>query len=797
MIAKKIPMRKANLSSFEGLVTYLAGSQGVANRVGKVEIHNYESSDLRWAVQETLAVQDQNKRSAADKTYHLMVSLAGGEFLTDEQLSRIEQSMIEALGYAEHQRISVVHRDTDNLHFHVAINKVHPEKKTIHEPYNDFKILGRECRKFEEEYGLQRVQRGGRGNKKIDMEEVAGIESLIGWIRRECGEQIKEAKTWEQLYHVLSDHGLEIKLRGNGFVISDGEHHVKASSVDREFSKSALEKRLGAFDQKTGVKAKPSKTYREKPLSKANVDDLFRQYKEEKELQKSRRQDFFLHLAQNRDMEIGRIKEKYAFRRSLIRHSSSGIARRILYRMLFRQMKDEIRSVRTDYARRRAVFFEQNKGFAWADWLKHRAAEGDVRVLDALRRRGKDAGYKGNRFVGKESGGFAGIKVDTVTKKGTVIYAEDGMTIRDTGSVLKLAAIPDDKAVSRALEIAIGRYGKVLTIGGTRHFQDKVARIAAAKGLDVSFTDGRLNHLYQQYVKEYEYVRERTDRYRQADGTGRADGRAGQQRGGAGYAGGKPRRYRWHGYDASRNRGFHAGISGYPIPKLSDSGGIGAGRGQSASAGSDSLRGMPERSLVRIQGRTQVLLPRDVSSHLEQQGSANYQAVRRTIHRTGGVAEIRQMQAVVGLVAKPGKKPPGFRRGSLRGMEGLAEIKISSAAVVEIPKNPEPAQENERLTHSLAPIDKYIAERQEKIDKKFDILNHRKYNPSDSGVMLFRGIRNIDGQALALFQPKEVEEILVMSVTPYVSRRLSSVKLGSEVKVTPTGQIRPVKGRHR
>lgn len=371
------------------------------------------------------------------------------------------------------------------------------------------------------------------------------------------------------------------------------------------------------------------------------------------------------------------------------------------------------------------------------------------------------------------------------------------MTIRDTGSVLKLAAIPDDKAVSRALEIAIGRYGKVLTIGGTRHFQDKVARIAAAKGLDVSFTDGRLNHLYQQYVKEYEYVRERTDRYRQADGTGRADGRAGQQRGGAGYAGGKPRRYRWHGYDASRNRGFHAGISGYPIPKLSDSGGIGAGRGQSASAGSDSLRGMPERSLVRIQGRTQVLLPRDVSSHLEQQGTANHQAVRRTIHRTGGVAEIRQMQAVVGLVAKPGKKPPGFRRGSLRGMEGLAEIKISSAAVVEIPKNPEPAQENERLTPSLAPIDKYIAERQEKIDKKFDILNHRKYNPSDSGVMLFRGIRNIDGQALALFQPKEVEEILVMSVTPYVSRRLSSVKLGSEVKVTPTGQIRPVKGRHR
>lgn len=74
------------------------------------------------------------------------------------------------------------------------------------------------------------------------------------------------------------------------------------------------------------------------------------------------------------------------------------------------------------------------------------------------------------------------------------------------------------------------------------------------------------------------------------------------------------------------------------------------------------------------------------------------------------------MQAVVGLVAKPGKTA-GIQAGQFAGMEGLAEIKISSAAVVEIPKNPEPAQENERLTPSLAYIDKYIAERQEKIDK--------------------------------------------------------------------------------
>ena len=102
MIAKKIPMRKASLSSFEGLVNYLTTSQGVHNRVGKVDIHNCQSDDLQWAIQETLLTQDQNKRSNADKTYHLMVSFAASEYLDNEQLAKIEATMVEALGYANH-----------------------------------------------------------------------------------------------------------------------------------------------------------------------------------------------------------------------------------------------------------------------------------------------------------------------------------------------------------------------------------------------------------------------------------------------------------------------------------------------------------------------------------------------------------------------------------------------------------------------------------------------------------------------------------------------------------------------
>ena len=50
----------------------------------------------------------------------------------------IEERFCNALGYAEHQRVSVVHHDTDNVHIHVAINKIHPRTLTLHDPIRGF-----------------------------------------------------------------------------------------------------------------------------------------------------------------------------------------------------------------------------------------------------------------------------------------------------------------------------------------------------------------------------------------------------------------------------------------------------------------------------------------------------------------------------------------------------------------------------------------------------------------------------------------------------------------------------------
>ena len=141
MISKKVAMKTPEKSRFGKLVAYLLDPQGKKTRVGEVSITNCVSSDTAWAVREITATQGLNARAISNRTYHLLVSLRAGENPDAQTLRLTEERFCKALGFAEHQRVSVVHHDTDNVHIHVAINKIHPTTFTIHNPGCDYKIL--------------------------------------------------------------------------------------------------------------------------------------------------------------------------------------------------------------------------------------------------------------------------------------------------------------------------------------------------------------------------------------------------------------------------------------------------------------------------------------------------------------------------------------------------------------------------------------------------------------------------------------------------------------------------------
>src|SRR5690606_35510467 len=140
MIAKRIP-RRAATSSMSRLVRYMVAADGgiepeswartadyilatkatttQGEKVGSYRVTNCGTDDPAQATTIIEATQASNKRSKADKTYHLVFSFPPGENPPLDVLHSIEDELCEAIGFADHQRISAVHIDTDHLHVHV------------------------------------------------------------------------------------------------------------------------------------------------------------------------------------------------------------------------------------------------------------------------------------------------------------------------------------------------------------------------------------------------------------------------------------------------------------------------------------------------------------------------------------------------------------------------------------------------------------------------------------------------------------------------------------------------------
>lgn len=203
MIAKRIQRDKAT-SSFSRLARYVVDARGQIEpeswtrtadyildntndgaKVGGVRVTNCGTDDPAEAAIKVRLTQAQNTRSKSDKSYHLVFSFPAGERPALETLHKIEDALVEAIGMADHQRISAVHTDTDNLHVHVAINKVHPATFRNVEPFYDKQRLMEACERLEVIHGLQRTNHG----LNIDHEQEASHD------RERDGNQRDDSRT--------------------------------------------------------------------------------------------------------------------------------------------------------------------------------------------------------------------------------------------------------------------------------------------------------------------------------------------------------------------------------------------------------------------------------------------------------------------------------------------------------------------------------------------------------------------------------------------------------------------------
>lgn len=393
--------------------------------------------DYDLALAEIEAVQAMNTRTTKEKTYHLMVSFRPEDEakLTPEAFQRIEEAMANALGLSDHQRVCGVHKNTNNLHMHVAYNLIHPEKFTRNEPFRDFYKLAEACRAMEQEFGLvvdngMEVSRDKQIAQRANaMEAHSGEQSFQSWLldrKKTVLEEIGKAENWQQAHNALAAHGVLVKEQGNGLVFSNasGKETMKASAFDRSLSKSKLVNSFGAFEKpekqpkqnqtpgKTGQpRTEQPEKYVKKPIQPKS-QDRDRLWKEFQALSAQRKAE----------IEAAKATTTTAFDEMKIQWAR-GRQKGVRVWMMRNIQRQDRAKIKTEDKKRMAEIHDRIPFHNWNGFLQHRAEKGDQTALKVLRSRDKTPATNQGKtwlqvpFSTKDAAKDAGAKWDRDAKR--------------------------------------------------------------------------------------------------------------------------------------------------------------------------------------------------------------------------------------------------------------------------------------------------------------------------------------------------------------------------------------------
>jgi Relaxase/Mobilisation nuclease domain len=234
-----------------GLVRYL--QQGPRDRPnpGRVAWSSTRNLDTDNPAEAALLMRyaaSENPR-VEEPVYHFGLSLAEGEHLTREQWEDAAGRVLASMGLADHQAVLIAHRDTDNEHVHIVVNRIGDDGRAWR-PFRDMVHAHEAIPGIEIDYGLTRT---GRDQAPPDLNAGAvretmrtGVQPLADRVREQAGHVFAQATSWVELEAGLAELGfrLEPAERGSGLVVTDGSHRVSLSKVDRNLSGPKLAARF-------------------------------------------------------------------------------------------------------------------------------------------------------------------------------------------------------------------------------------------------------------------------------------------------------------------------------------------------------------------------------------------------------------------------------------------------------------------------------------------------------------------------------------------------------------------------
>ncbi|ART61445.1 hypothetical protein CBP36_20985 (plasmid) [Acidovorax carolinensis] len=281
--------RMADPNEFSDILSYATAPVDTKIQGEKcIAVRTHGVSSIETASSEMNAVSRKNTR-CHDPVYHFILSWPEHEKPSSEAIFDAAEHAIKSLGFEEHQYVIAIHANTDNIHCHVAMNRVHPTtyksrhiewaKRTLHFAARESEIK----HGWTHDNGIYVVQVDGHGKKSIvlntkhvdaqaeqgkhahpEVEREDALpawhdpEGLDSWLKTSVAKALKEdlpdLTSWQALHVWLERFDIALKDSGGGGLRLSATSPETGEILETAVSKGLrllkrpeLEKRWGQF----------------------------------------------------------------------------------------------------------------------------------------------------------------------------------------------------------------------------------------------------------------------------------------------------------------------------------------------------------------------------------------------------------------------------------------------------------------------------------------------------------------------------------------------------------------------
>lgn len=439
-IGNHVDDRAVSFSKLTSYVTAESTTDMTGDQVEKcIAVETGNVTNLRNAAKEMWSVSQRNQR-CKDPVYHYILSWPEKERPPVADIMAAARHTLAALGLQEHQCIVAIHANTDNIHAHVEVNRVHPRTFKAKHLEWAHKTLHKAAREMELKFGWQHdpglwevMEIGGKkvlfprksylqdilplSSKAKKFEIWNGRESFEGWLKKKPAHALQRAlenpTSWQDIHQALSAFGIELTDNGGGglrveLLRQSGDDKpvaIAASKVFRFMKRKDLEKSIGPFVplDPNGPAPAQVERYKRDPIKRitrrlerlAQRENLWDEYLAYRESIKAERAEKNAILAdwkdgkKQADAERYRLyKASYAAKRRELRADKrlSGTQKQqayILLKLTYEQAREELKDQLA--AERRAFDDLMPQLKSWREWVEEQAQQGNEAAISALR----------------------------------------------------------------------------------------------------------------------------------------------------------------------------------------------------------------------------------------------------------------------------------------------------------------------------------------------------------------------------------------------------------------------------